>query len=94
MLRGERGMEPELFARLLAAPAAPFLAGDTLLAEASSELLARASGGILFVPDLTQLARGEQKGTGIRRRACRPAQGARGELSPRRAESTGGKTGV
>jgi DNA-binding NtrC family response regulator len=62
MLRGERGMEPELFARLLAAPAAPFLAGDTLLAEASSELLARASGGILFVPDLTQLARGEQKG--------------------------------
>src|SRR4026207_1915479 len=29
MLRGERGMEPELFARLLAAPAAPFLAGDT-----------------------------------------------------------------
>ena len=62
MLRGERGMEPELFARLLAAPAAPFLTGDTLLAEASSELLARASGGILFVADLTQLARGEQKG--------------------------------
>src|SRR5512134_1091347 len=27
MLRGERGMRPELFARLLVAPAAPFLSG-------------------------------------------------------------------
>jgi DNA-binding NtrC family response regulator len=62
MLRGERGMQPELFARLLAAPGAPFLAGDALLAEASSELLARAAGGILFVPDLSRLGRAEQKG--------------------------------
>jgi DNA-binding NtrC family response regulator len=62
MLRGERGMQPELFARLLSAPAAPFLADDAQLAEASSELLARAAGGILFVPDLTRLARSEQKG--------------------------------
>jgi DNA-binding NtrC family response regulator len=62
MLRGERGMQPELFARLLAAPGAPFLAGDAQLAEASSELLARAAGGILFVPDLTRLGRAEQKG--------------------------------
>jgi len=62
MLRGEPGMQPELFARLLAAPAAPFLAGETLLAEASSELLARAAGGILFIPDLTRLGRAEQRG--------------------------------
>ena len=62
MLRGERGMQPDLFARLLAAPGAPFLAGETLLAEASSELLGRAAGGILFVPDLTRLGRAEQKG--------------------------------
>jgi two-component system nitrogen regulation response regulator NtrX len=62
MLRGERGMQPELFARLLAGPAVPFLAGDSQLAEASSDLLARAAGGILFVPDLTRLARAEQKG--------------------------------
>ncbi len=62
MLRGERGMQPELFARLLAAPGLPFLAGETLLAEASSELLARAAGGILFVADLSRLARAEQKG--------------------------------
>ncbi|MBI2755051.1 MAG: sigma-54-dependent Fis family transcriptional regulator [Betaproteobacteria bacterium] len=62
MLRGERGMQPELFARLLAAAGAPFLAGETLLAEASSDLLARATGGILFVADLSRLGRAEQKG--------------------------------
>ena len=61
LLRGERGMRPELFARLLAAPGAPFLAGAELLAEAPSELLARAAGGILFMPDLTRLARAEQR---------------------------------
>jgi DNA-binding NtrC family response regulator len=62
LLRGERGMQPELFARLLAAPGAPFHASDGSLADASSELLARAAGGILFVPDLSRLGRAEQKG--------------------------------
>src|SRR3970040_2227069 len=61
LLRGERGMRPELFARLLAAPAAPFLAGAELLAEAPSELLAKAAGGVLFFPDLTRLGRAEQR---------------------------------
>jgi DNA-binding NtrC family response regulator len=61
MLRGERGMRPELFARLLGAPGAPFLAGAELLAEPLSELLARAAGGILFIPDLTRLDRIEQR---------------------------------
>jgi two-component system, NtrC family, nitrogen regulation response regulator NtrX len=61
MMRGEPGMMPEIFARQLAAPGAPFLDGAALLAEASSELLARAGGGILFLPDLTRLQRAEQK---------------------------------
>lgn len=61
MLRGEQGMLPEIFARQLAAPGAPFLAGAELLADASSELLSRASGGVLFLPDLSRLQRGEQK---------------------------------
>jgi len=61
MLRGEQGMLPEIFARQLAAPGAPFLAGAELLADASSELLSRAAGGVLFVPDLSRLQRGEQK---------------------------------
>jgi len=61
LLRGERGMRPELFARLLAAPGAPFLGGPELLTEPPSEVLARAAGGILFVPDLPRLGRGEQR---------------------------------
>jgi DNA-binding NtrC family response regulator len=61
LLRGERGMRPELFARLLAAPAAPFLCGVELLAEPPSELLGKAAGGILFFPDLTRFGRAEQR---------------------------------
>ncbi len=61
LLRGERGMRPELFARLLVAPSAPFLSGAELLAEPPSELLAKANGGILFFADLTRLARNEQR---------------------------------
>ena len=61
MLRGERGMQPELFARLLATTGAPFIDGPELLADASSETLARASGGVLFVGDLARLGRAEQK---------------------------------
>jgi two-component system, NtrC family, nitrogen regulation response regulator NtrX len=61
LLRGERGMRAELFARLLAAPGAPFLAGGELLSQPPSELLARAAGGILFVPDLSKLGHAEQR---------------------------------
>jgi DNA-binding NtrC family response regulator len=42
MLRGERGSQPELFARLLAAPGMPFVSGGDVLAEVSSESLTRA----------------------------------------------------
>lgn len=61
MLRGEHGMLPEMFARLLAAPGAPFLSGSELLVDASTELLGRAAGGVLFLPDLSRLTRNEQK---------------------------------
>src|SRR3954464_3919483 len=61
LLRGERGTRPELFARLLAAPGAPFISAGEDAAEALSDLLARAAGGILFVPDLSRLDRGAQR---------------------------------
>jgi DNA-binding NtrC family response regulator len=61
MLRGERGMRPDLFARLLVPSGAPFLAGAEMLAEPPSELLAKAAGGILFLPDLSRLERAEQR---------------------------------
>jgi two-component system nitrogen regulation response regulator NtrX len=61
LLRGERGMRPELFAQLLAAPGAPFISGLEALADAPSDTLAKAAGGILFVADLTRLGRAEQR---------------------------------
>jgi len=61
LLRGERGMRPELFARLLGAPGAPFHAGAETLAEPPTELLTKAAGGVLFMPDLCRLARAEQR---------------------------------
>jgi DNA-binding NtrC family response regulator len=54
-------MRPELFARLLAAPGAPFVSASEGSAEGLSDLLARAAGGILFVPDLTRLDRAQQR---------------------------------
>src|SRR3954467_8633040 len=61
LLRGERGMHPEMFARLLAAQGAPFLSGAEQLAEPPTELLTKAAGGVLFLPDLSRLGRTEQR---------------------------------
>ena len=54
-------MRPELFARLLAAPGAPFLAGGEMLSLPPSELLGKAAGGILFIADLSRLGHAEQR---------------------------------
>jgi DNA-binding NtrC family response regulator len=61
LLRGERGMQAELFARLLVPAGAPFLGGAELLGEPPSDLLARGAGGVLFLPDLSRLGRAEQR---------------------------------
>ena len=61
MLRGERGMRAELFARLLVPAGAPFVEGAQMLDEAPSELLGKAAGGVLFLPDLSRLERAEQR---------------------------------
>ena len=61
LLRGERGMQAEIFVRHLLSAGAPFVAGIEALNEPPSEVLARAAGGILFVSDLTRLSRSEQK---------------------------------
>jgi DNA-binding NtrC family response regulator len=61
MLRGERGMHAELFARLLVPAGAPFVDCAQMLDEAPSELLGKAAGGVLFVPDLSRLERAEQR---------------------------------
>jgi DNA-binding NtrC family response regulator len=61
LLRGERGTRPELFARMLVAPGAPFIGGVEALVDAPSDTLAKAAGGILFVADLVRLGRPEQR---------------------------------
>jgi two-component system nitrogen regulation response regulator NtrX len=61
MLRGERGMQAEMFVRHLLSAGAPFVPGVDALGEPPSEVLARAAGGILFIPDLSRLSRSEQK---------------------------------
>ena len=61
MLRGERGMRADLFARLLVPPGAPFIAGAEMLGEPPSELLTKSAGGVLFLPDLSRLERAEQR---------------------------------
>jgi DNA-binding NtrC family response regulator len=61
MLRGERGIRPELFARLLVPAGAPFLSGGEMLSQPPSELLAKAAGGVLFIPDLSRLGHAEQR---------------------------------
>jgi two-component system nitrogen regulation response regulator NtrX len=61
MLRGERGMRAELFARLLTPSGAPFIAGPEMLAESPSDLLGKAAGGLLFLQDLSRLERAEQR---------------------------------
>ena len=61
MLRGEPGMQAEMFVRHLLSAGAPFVTGPDTLAESPSEVLARAAGGILFVADLSRLSRSEQK---------------------------------
>jgi len=61
MLRGERGMRAELFARLLVPAGGPFVDGAQMLDEAPSELLGKAAGGVLFLADLSRLERAEQR---------------------------------
>jgi len=61
MLRGERGMRAELFARLLVPAGAPFVEGAQMRDEAPSDLLGKAAGGVLFLPDLSRLERAEQR---------------------------------
>src|SRR2546422_6638366 len=61
MLRGERGMRPELFARLLVPAGAPLVARAEMLAGPPSQLLANAAGGVLFPGHLRRPGRAAQR---------------------------------
>jgi DNA-binding NtrC family response regulator len=61
MLRGEAGIQPELFARYLVSAGAPFIRATDCLNDAPSDVLARAAGGILFIEECSALSRSDQK---------------------------------
>jgi two-component system, NtrC family, nitrogen regulation response regulator NtrX len=61
LLRGETGTLPELYARYVQAPGSPWLTGAEALSGTSQDVLAHAAGGVLFIEDLAQLTRTQQK---------------------------------
>jgi len=61
MLYGEPDVRADLFAHLLVGPGAPFLSGEAVLTDGPSEVLARASGGVMFIDDLTRLGHAAQR---------------------------------
>jgi two-component system nitrogen regulation response regulator NtrX len=61
LMRGEPGAMPAVYARYLHQPNTPWLNGQDVLSDASQEMLAQAAGGILFVEELSQLSRSQQK---------------------------------
>ncbi len=61
LLRGERGSMPELFARYLHAPNTPWIDVSQFLSDPGQDVLSHAAGGILFVPELSDLSKTQQK---------------------------------
>src|SRR6266516_3809746 len=61
LLRGERGVMPELYARYLQQPNAPWIDAAHALNEASQDLLQQVSSGVLFVGELAMLSRNQPK---------------------------------
>lgn len=61
LLRGEAGAMPELYARALLAGNAPFIVATAKLDDPAHDLLQEAAGGILFVGEIAQLGRTQQK---------------------------------
>ncbi|HJX21128.1 MAG TPA: response regulator, partial [Steroidobacteraceae bacterium] len=61
LMRGERGVMPELYARYLQQPNAPWIDAAHALNEASQELLQQVSSGVLFVGELATLSKNQQK---------------------------------
>ena len=61
LMRGEKGVMPELYARYLQQPNTPWIDAAQALNEGSQDLLQHAAGGVLFVGELATLSRNQQK---------------------------------
>jgi two-component system nitrogen regulation response regulator NtrX len=61
LLRGEPGAMPEVYARYLHQHNTPWLSSAEALAETSQDALAQSAGGLVFIEELAQLSRAQQK---------------------------------
>jgi two-component system, NtrC family, nitrogen regulation response regulator NtrX len=61
LMRGERGIMPELYARYLQQPNTPWINAAQALTEGSQDVLQHATGGVLFVEELAALSKNQQK---------------------------------
>ncbi|MCG6875067.1 MAG: sigma-54 dependent transcriptional regulator [Betaproteobacteria bacterium] len=61
LLRGESGAMPELYARELQRANTPWVGAGKALSEAPQEILAQAAGGIIFIDELANLSKSQQR---------------------------------
>jgi two-component system nitrogen regulation response regulator NtrX len=61
LMRGEKGVMPELYARYLQQPNAPWVNAAQALNDGTQDTLQQAAGGVLFVEELAALNRNQQK---------------------------------
>lgn len=61
LMRGEKGVMPELYARYLQQPNTPWIDAAQALNDGSQDLLQHAAGGVLFVEELASLSKNQQK---------------------------------
>jgi len=61
LMRGEKGVMPELYARYLQQPGTPWFDAAHALNEPSQDLLQQVSSGVLFVAELAALSKNQQK---------------------------------
>jgi DNA-binding NtrC family response regulator len=61
LMRGEKGVMPDLYARYLQQPGTPWFDGAHALNDASQDLLQQVSNGVLFVAELAALSKNQQK---------------------------------
>jgi two-component system nitrogen regulation response regulator NtrX len=61
LLRGERGVMPEVFARYLQQPDTPWIDARGALSEGPQDVPLQLADGLLFVEELAELSKGQQK---------------------------------
>jgi two-component system nitrogen regulation response regulator NtrX len=61
LMRGEKGVMPEVYARYLQQPDTPWIDAMHALNEGSHDVLQQADGGVLFIEELAVLSKNQQK---------------------------------